>query len=710
MKAAFLNPPIFTNEGGILKKWVRAGSRWPQSQDALCRADQWQEGHYIPYPFWLAHAASYTQANADCTIILRDSIALHESYGRFYAYCVAENPDIIFIESSTPTWEHDKGVIAGLHERLPQARIAICGPIAHPASGKQPEILALPGVVAALAGEYEKGCVRVVNGQTGAIPFEALTKDEMNAAPFPWQDAATIWRYHDACPLSPVMPQAQVYTSRGCLWKCLSGDTPINTVYGMIPIKELAETRETVGVFAYDPIEKRARVCTAKNIRKTGEEQSLVRVHFDDGSHIDCTTDHQFLAFKWGNQHTGEKEWVCEAQDLKRGMHLRAIKTYITGQKGDEYVDAAWSRRGRTKLHRLVMEWKVGRPLADEEQVHHDDRNKLNNLPDNLLLKSGQKDHFAAHPEIAERMRTNNPTKNGFSEEWRARISAANTGKVRTPESRERYRQAAIKREASRRQAKSSGIVNHRVLSIEPLAGVHDTYCLEVAETGWFYANNVLVHNCDFCSFPAVMSNDDADGKGKRTVRHYTPEYLERYVSELVTKYRIRSVYFDDDTGNLGAKHMTGLCAVMKKLRLPWAMMCRADTCTREMWQLMQDSGCYGVKIGFESGVQSIVDKMGKRLDIAEARRTVIFLRNLGLSIHTTWTLGHPGETKEEMKATMDFMKTVPHNSCQISGTALLDGTPLAAADAAMHLAEGFDRDTDGAHKAKEILAELATL
>lgn len=432
MKAAFLNPPIFTNEGGILKKWVRAGSRWPQSQDALCRPDQWQEGHYICFPMWLAYAASYTQANADCTVILRDSIALHESYGRFYAYCVAENPDIIFIESSTPTWEHDKGVIAGLHERLPQARIAICGPIAHPASGKQPEILALPGVVAAIAGEYEKGCVRVVKGQMGAIPFEALTKDEMNGAPFPWQDAATVWRYHDACPLSPVMPQAQIYASRGC----------------------------------------------------------------------------------------------------------------------------------------------------------------------------------------------------NFS--------------------------------------------------------------------------------CHFCSFPAVMSNDDPTGTGKRTVRFYTPEYIEAYVRELIAKYRIRSVYFDDDTFNLGNKHVEKLCAVMKRIGLPWSAMCRADTVTRATWELMQNSGCYGVKIGFESGAQEVVDRMGKDLNIAEARKTVIWLRNLGMSVHTTWTLGHPGETRAQMQATMEFIKTVPHNSLQIAGTALLDGTPNAEEDKQGLVDTAFNRTTDGAKKLKEIWAEVA--
>jgi len=37
-----------------------------------------------------------------------------------------------------------------------------------------------------------------------------------------------------------------------------------------------------------------------------------------------------------------------------------------------------------------------------------------------------------------------------------------------------------------------------RVCSIEELSGLHDVYCLEVPETGWFFANDVFVHNCEW--------------------------------------------------------------------------------------------------------------------------------------------------------------------------------------------------------------------
>lgn len=42
-----------------------------------------------------------------------------------------------------------------------------------------------------------------------------------------------------------------------------------------------------------------------------------------------------------------------------------------------------------------------------------------------------------------------------------------------------------------------SGLCGSReVCFVRPLPGEHDVYCMEVPDVGWFFANNVLVHNC----------------------------------------------------------------------------------------------------------------------------------------------------------------------------------------------------------------------
>lgn len=53
-------------------------------------------------------------------------------------------------------------------------------------------------------------------------------------------------------------------------------------------------------------------------------------------------------------------------------------------------------------LHRLVMEYKLGRKLDSDEVVHHIDGNPLNNHPDNLSLESVSS-HMKIHDKDRER-------------------------------------------------------------------------------------------------------------------------------------------------------------------------------------------------------------------------------------------------------------------------------------------------------------------
>lgn len=714
MKVLFANPPWWDISEQYLRCGVRAGSRWPFTMPANSMPGEFKFGGYLPYPFFMGYAATYAAANTTAEVRFRDSIALRETYQQFADYIAVGRFDYVFLETATPSWDHDAQVVRMIHHLLPDCRIVITGPIT---TTKSDEILSTLPVHACIKGEYEKNAVKVIEGASGVIDFDLMTVAEMNAAPPPYLDETIAHRYYDYNPIGQQYPHAHVWSSRGCPYKCLAGDTPVNTVEGMVPIRDLVG-RTDVGVFTYDRSTGRAKVSTPRVIRQTGQGERLVRVHFDDGSHIDCTPDHRFVTFKWGNQFTAEREWLVEAKDLTPGTRVRALKQYKAGQ----YLDTVWARRGRDKTHRLVAEWKLGRRLQSGEVVHHIDGDKHNWHPDNLAVMANSREHFAEHPEIAERMRLHNPAAGGLSPEWAAKIAAGNRGKVRSPEARERYRLAALRREAQKRQRKlcevsqPDGTLNHKVVAVEELPGVHDTYCMEVPDTGVFYANNVLVKNCIFCVWPAAMTGNDPDGTNVRKVRHYSPDYMEAYLTDIVARYGYRSIYFDDDTFNLGNSHVVKMCEVMRKVGVPWSAMCRADTSKMETWALMRESGCFGVKLGFESGNQWVVDHIvNKHLDLAYATEVVHELKRLGMTVHGTFTVGLPGETKEQMQETVQFIESLPLDSHQLSGTAEIEGTPLHTLRTAGHLDayEGASLDataemhTDGAKRWTQLAEEL---
>jgi len=232
------------------------------------------------------------------------------------------------------------------------------------------------------------------------------------------------------------------------------------------------------------------------------------------------------------------------------------------------------------------------------------------------------------------------------------------------------------------------------------------------------WASRGCVYKCNFCAWPATMTNDDPLGTGKRQMRYYTGDYIENYIRErLAVTPDLACVYFDGDTENISDKHTLEICEAMRKIGLPWSMMCRGDTSSREVWKEMKDSGCFGVKIGFESGSQRVVNEIiGKGLDIQEARETAIFLKEIGMTVHGTFMVGHPGETPEEANQTIEFIKKLYADkgldTHQLSGTATISGTPLANLKAGetnkrypgAKKDENWHEDLDGQKKAERLV------
>jgi radical SAM superfamily enzyme YgiQ (UPF0313 family) len=230
------------------------------------------------------------------------------------------------------------------------------------------------------------------------------------------------------------------------------------------------------------------------------------------------------------------------------------------------------------------------------------------------------------------------------------------------------------------------------------------------------WASRGCPYKCIFCVWPAAMTGNDPNGENKRTVRYYSAETLEPFIRHIVKKYGYRSIYFDDDTFNLGNNHTVEMSEMMARIGLPWSAMCRADTIKLETWEIMKRSGCYGVKLGFESGNQSVVDKIvNKHLDLGYAANVVHHLKKLGMTVHGTFTVGLPGETPEQIRQTMRFAHELPLDSRQVSGTAEIEGTPLHTLRASGHLSKyesavmdkHYDRQIDGNKKWQSMAADL---
>ena len=106
---------------------------------------------------------------------------------------------------------------------------------------------------------------------------------------------------------------------------------------------------------------------------------------------------------------------------------------------------------------------------------------------------------------------------------------------------------------------------------------------------------------------------------------------------------------------------------------------------------------------------------MNKHLDLDYAREVVLYLKDLGMSVHGTFTYGLPGETREQMLDTKRFIASLPFDSYQESGTAEIEGTSLhrlrSTGTLGSYEAARIDandvRGVDGSKKFQSLVEEL---
>ncbi|MCW4047433.1 MAG: cobalamin-dependent protein [Candidatus Bathyarchaeota archaeon] len=116
---------------------------------------------------------------------------------------------------------------------------------------------------------------------------------------------------------------------------------------------------------------------------------------------------------------------------------------------------------------------------------------------------------------------------------------------------------------------------------------------------------------------------------------------------------------FYDDTLTFDKNRLLKICDGMKKrqINLPWDCQTRVDQVSQEILNQMKSAGCQQVFFGVESGCQQILDSVNKKTSIEQNEKAIKMAKQAGLFVTISLMIGYPGETRETLKQTLDFVK-----------------------------------------------------
>lgn len=185
-----------------------------------------------------------------------------------------------------------------------------------------------------------------------------------------------------------------------------------------------------------------------------------------------------------------------------------------------------------------------------------------------------------------------------------------------------------------------------------------------------FYTGRGCPAKCSFCLWPQTI--------GGHQYRAKSPEVVGREMEQAKAIFgdRVREYMFDDDTFTIDKQRAIAISKHMKRLKLTWSCNARANLDYDTLKQL-RDNGLRLLLVGFESGNQQLLDNIRKGIKLETARQFMKHCHDLGITVHGTFIIGLPIETRETIEETIRFACEINPHTIQVSIAAPYPGTEL---------------------------------
>ncbi len=130
---------------------------------------------------------------------------------------------------------------------------------------------------------------------------------------------------------------------------------------------------------------------------------------------------------------------------------------------------------------------------------------------------------------------------------------------------------------------------------------------------------------------------------------------------EDIMSYGIDRINVADDLFASNKERVREICEAIRdrKLKFAWSAFARVNTVDKETLRMMRRAGCDSVSFGVESGNQEMLDRIRKGITLEKVRKAVDLCREVGMTVHTSFIVGLPGESPATLQDTKRFARSL---------------------------------------------------
>jgi radical SAM superfamily enzyme YgiQ (UPF0313 family) len=162
-----------------------------------------------------------------------------------------------------------------------------------------------------------------------------------------------------------------------------------------------------------------------------------------------------------------------------------------------------------------------------------------------------------------------------------------------------------------------------------------------------FISSRGCPYNCYFC---------DRHTTGGRNYRVVSSERLIKDIYDVIEKFQVDFIGFTDDNFITDKKRLQEFLPLIKESGLLWGCHGRLNEVDEELAEQLREAGCVYIGFGGESADENVLKRMNKKNSPAQMSRAIKACQKAGITPNCTWIMGYPGETRDSLRRTANFI------------------------------------------------------
>ncbi len=163
-------------------------------------------------------------------------------------------------------------------------------------------------------------------------------------------------------------------------------------------------------------------------------------------------------------------------------------------------------------------------------------------------------------------------------------------------------------------------------------------------------------YKCPFCYCSSASPNSMFNAS-----RYVPADVLVRDIKQTITHYRPAYLEMIDETFTVNRPWVEDICNAIidEGIEMTWGAKTRIDLMDADLLELMHRAGLRKIGFGLESGVFDLRKDMTKDFSNEKVKEIFAAANRIGVEPACTIVFGHPNETREDMKQSVEFVKYI---------------------------------------------------